>query len=75
MSEYINESVEYCMFHVPVFSGPKRYDYVDGGWMYKHDGVRLHDLLSAELSATFGRVLDFSTCECSGHNDSTGSDS
>lgn len=40
-------------------SGPKRYDFVpvndetgekcDGYWIYKHDGVTLHELLQKEL--------------------------
>ncbi|KFM62886.1 Frataxin, mitochondrial, partial [Stegodyphus mimosarum] len=31
-------------------SGPKRYDYIDGEWIYKHDGISLHQLLSTEIS-------------------------
>lgn len=30
-------------------SGPKRYDFIDGSWIYKHDGVSLHQLLQNEL--------------------------
>lgn len=31
-------------------SGPKRYDYVSGKWIYLHDGISLEDLLNQELS-------------------------
>jgi len=31
-------------------SGPKRYDLVNGQWIYKHDGKALRDLLSEEIS-------------------------
>lgn len=34
-------------------SGPKRYDFVDGKWIYKHDGVSLHQLLQRELETIF----------------------
>ncbi|CAG0916095.1 unnamed protein product [Notodromas monacha] len=36
-------------------SGPKRYDYVNGRWIYLHDGVELYILLSEELSEVFGK--------------------
>ncbi|XP_064077817.1 frataxin, mitochondrial-like isoform X1 [Macrobrachium nipponense] len=42
------------------FSGPKRYDYIDGVWIYKHDGISLHDCLSDELSEVFKRKIDLS---------------
>ena len=32
-------------------SGPKRYDWINGRWLYKRDGSRMDDLLSTELSA------------------------
>uniref|UniRef100_A0A1Q3FAV8 ferroxidase n=1 Tax=Culex tarsalis TaxID=7177 RepID=A0A1Q3FAV8_CULTA len=39
-------------------SGPKRYDFVpdkstvnEGSWVYKHDGVSLHELLQQEIGA------------------------
>ncbi|CAL4068467.1 unnamed protein product [Meganyctiphanes norvegica] len=44
-------------------SGPKRYDFVDQVWIYKHDGVTLHKLLSTELSKIFKENIDFSHCE------------
>lgn len=40
------------------FSGPKRYDYIDGEWVYKHDGQSLHKLLKLELEKTFKVLLD-----------------
>ncbi|XP_045604277.1 frataxin, mitochondrial [Procambarus clarkii] len=43
-------------------SGPKRYDFVDGVWIYKHSGVTLHHLLSQELSEIFKTNIDFSGC-------------
>lgn len=45
------------------FSGPKRYNFVQGVWIYKHDGVSLHQLLTRELqSALPGTTLDFTSC-------------
>jgi frataxin len=38
-------------------SGPKRYDLVDGSWIYLHDGVKLYDLLESELGRIFGRKV------------------
>ncbi|XP_058117355.1 frataxin homolog, mitochondrial-like [Anopheles ziemanni] len=47
-------------------SGPKRYDFVpnkrtinEGYWLYRHDGVTLHQLLQQEISVIAGRKLDF----------------
>lgn len=37
-------------------SGPKRYDLVDGKWIYSHDGSNLHELLQNE----FAENLNFS---------------
>ena len=34
-------------------SGPKRYDYVDGEWVYLRDGTTLTELLEAETSEAF----------------------
>ncbi|XP_072939618.1 frataxin homolog, mitochondrial [Epargyreus clarus] len=45
-------------------SGPKRYDLVlkDGGyWVYKHDGVTLHQLLQNEISKIV-KDVDFKNC-------------
>lgn len=30
-------------------SGPKRYDFTNGTWIYKHDGKSLHQLLDDEI--------------------------
>ncbi|KAK2172214.1 hypothetical protein NP493_982g00050 [Ridgeia piscesae] len=43
-------------------SGPKRYDFKEGTWIYRHDGVSLHDTLAAELSSMLGQQLSFSEC-------------
>ncbi|XP_053668666.1 frataxin homolog, mitochondrial [Anopheles marshallii] len=47
-------------------SGPKRYDFIpdkrtvnEGYWLYRHDGVTLHELLQKEISAIVGRKLEF----------------
>lgn len=34
-------------------SGPKRYDWTGENWVYIHDGVSLHQLLSKEFSSIF----------------------
>ena len=34
-------------------SGPKRYDFVDGGWKHLRDGSFLHDLIKREFSEIF----------------------
>jgi len=48
-------------------SGPKRYDFVCGRWIYKHDGVCLHQLLTEELSIVLqDSSLDFETCQYGG---------
>ena len=40
-------------------SGPKRYDFQEGCWIYKHDGVPLHDLLQEELSKIMSNGVNF----------------
>jgi frataxin len=41
-------------------SGPKRYDYIQGQWVYGHDGVSLHDLLNNEFRQMFqNERIDF----------------
>ncbi|XP_013398313.1 frataxin, mitochondrial-like [Lingula anatina] len=50
-------------------SGPKRYDLVNGVWIYKHDGVSLHELLSKEFSAALETEVDFSSCAFSKTSD------
>ncbi|KAM6944081.1 frataxin, mitochondrial [Lycodopsis pacificus] len=41
-------------------SGPKRYDWTGGRWVYAHDGVSLHQLLSNEFSVIFNTNMDLS---------------
>jgi len=44
-------------------SGPKRYDFVQGTWVYRHDGISLHQLLTEELNSALPDVtLDFTLC-------------
>ena len=43
-------------------SGPKRYDFKDGTWIYKHEGVSMHTLLSNEISKVLKQSIDFSQC-------------
>lgn len=40
------------------FSGPKRYNFTNGSWVYSHDGVSLHSLLSSEISNILGHAVD-----------------
>ncbi|KAM9811061.1 frataxin, mitochondrial [Neosynchiropus ocellatus] len=39
-------------------SGPKRYDWTGERWVYSHDGVSLHRLLSREFSLIFNSSMD-----------------
>lgn len=41
-------------------SGPKRYDWTGKNWVYSHDGVGLHQLLSQEFSIIFNIKMDLS---------------
>ncbi|XP_051964851.1 frataxin, mitochondrial-like isoform X2 [Xyrauchen texanus] len=41
-------------------SGPKRYDWTGERWVYTHDGVALHELLSKEFSIIFQSNIDLS---------------
>lgn len=41
-------------------SGPKRYDWSGERWVYSHDGVTLHKLLSNEFSIIFKSKMDLS---------------
>jgi hypothetical protein len=43
-------------------SGPKRYDFIEGQWIYKHDGVSMHKLLTAEITKLCKNTVDFSSC-------------
>ncbi|XP_047236237.1 frataxin, mitochondrial [Girardinichthys multiradiatus] len=38
-------------------SGPKRYDWTGERWVYTHDGISLHQLLSKEFSIIFNRNI------------------
>nr|XP_061803964.1 frataxin, mitochondrial-like [Nerophis lumbriciformis] len=38
-------------------SGPKRYDWTGSAWVYRHDGISLHQLLSNEFSAIFKKNM------------------
>ncbi|KXJ67817.1 frataxin homolog, mitochondrial [Aedes albopictus] len=47
-------------------SGPKRYDFIpdkskvnEGFWLYKHDGVSLHELLQKEIAEIVRTEVDF----------------
>jgi len=50
-------------------SGPKRYDFTNGTWIYTHDRVSLHSLLSAEISAALGLEVDFTALSHGGSAD------
>ncbi|XP_036382909.1 frataxin, mitochondrial isoform X2 [Megalops cyprinoides] len=41
-------------------SGPKRYDWTGERWVYAHDGVGLHKLLSREFSVIFNSNMELS---------------
>ncbi|XP_077267584.1 frataxin [Temnothorax americanus] len=47
-------------------SGPKRYDFVNGQWIYKHDGKTLHELLNNEIPAIVRSEACFDKCSFSG---------
>ncbi|CAF3337015.1 unnamed protein product [Rotaria socialis] len=46
------------------FSGPKRYDFLNQTWIYKHDGISLHKLLNKEFSNIFqsDKNINFESC-------------
>lgn len=46
-----------------IYSGPKRYDHIDGVWIYKHDNRSLHDLLNHEIASILElKDIDFGKC-------------
>ncbi|XP_046392273.1 frataxin, mitochondrial [Ischnura elegans] len=45
------------------FSGPKRYDYLGGQWVYRHDGITLHELLDQEVQRIVKYTVDFRRCQ------------
>ncbi|XP_042303687.1 frataxin, mitochondrial, partial [Sceloporus undulatus] len=47
-------------------SGPKRYDWTGGKWVYSHDGISLHELLAKELSVALKTKLDLSALTYAG---------
>ncbi|CAL1674728.1 unnamed protein product [Lasius platythorax] len=47
-------------------SGPKRYDFINGRWIYKHDGKTLHELLNSEIPAIVRNQACFDKCSFSG---------
>lgn len=45
-------------------SGPKRYDFKDGTWVYKYENDTLHQLLTKEISSVMSmKDLEFVSCE------------
>lgn len=50
------------------FSGPKRYDFIGQTWVYKHDGMSLHRLLTTEMSGVFKKdqTIRFEDCPFGG---------
>jgi len=52
-----------CTYHAPPFSGPKRYDLIDGYWKYHHDNTILHDLLSKEFTEHLDSEVDLTKLE------------
>lgn len=53
------------------FSGPKRYDFINQSWIYKHDGISLHSLLNNEISNIFKKDnnIHFEKCSYGGTSD------
>ncbi|XP_012064429.1 PREDICTED: frataxin homolog, mitochondrial [Atta cephalotes] len=47
-------------------SGPKRYDFVNSQWIYKHDGKTLHELLNNEIPTIVKFEACFDKCSFSG---------
>ncbi|XP_065059886.1 frataxin, mitochondrial-like [Rhopilema esculentum] len=44
-------------------SGPKRYDFIDGHWIYSHTGEDMSELLTREISDAFSRRIDFTAID------------
>lgn len=44
-------------------SGPKRYDFVNGQWIYSHDNGNLYKLLEKELSSALNVPIDLTSLE------------
>ncbi|XP_043467982.1 frataxin homolog, mitochondrial [Leptopilina heterotoma] len=47
-------------------SGPKRYDFINNKWIYKHDGNSLHELLNSEIPSIVKQSISFNKCSYSG---------
>lgn len=47
-------------------SGPKRYDFINGQWIYRHDGKTIHKLLDNEIPAIVRNQVCFDKCSYSG---------
>ncbi|XP_048737891.2 frataxin, mitochondrial-like isoform X2 [Ostrea edulis] len=43
-------------------SGPFRYDFLEGTWIYKRTSHTLHDVLSDEVSKALNASVDFTKC-------------
>jgi len=43
-------------------SGPFRYDYSGGNWVYHRDGHKMHEKLEKELKALTGAEVDLNPC-------------
>lgn len=41
-------------------SGPKRYEFINGSWIYQHDGKCLYNLLSQEFSQILNKKVKLS---------------
>lgn len=52
--------LDQTFLNVSSLSGPKRYDWMGERWVYAHDGMALHNLLSKELSVIFKSNIDLS---------------
>ena len=53
-------------------SGPKRYDFVNQSWIYKHDGITLHALLNKEILNIFknkNENINFERCSYGGKSE------
>ncbi|KAK3566179.1 hypothetical protein QTP86_028434 [Hemibagrus guttatus] len=53
-------SLPFFLFFTKLRLGPKRYDWTGERWVYTHDGMTLHDLLSKEFSDIFQSNMDLS---------------
>lgn len=47
-------------------SGPKRFDFISGVWVYRHTGETLHGLLNTELQQVFSPDVNFFSCAFGG---------